>query len=110
MLHKNLFPQVAVHLEALEYVQGFLKEIDETDYVHALSIAVRAYGMTKVGTTVDKSFSVSLQISEIFEIRWCQSSQIISLLSAGSDVHVLHIHIVSLIERLAAQSIKVYRE
>jgi probable addiction module antidote protein len=43
---------IAEHLGTLEDIQEFLKEVDDTgdeaDYVHALSIAARAYGMTKV--------------------------------------------------------------
>ncbi len=43
---------IAEHLETLEDIQLFLKEANETgdeaDYVHALNIAARAYGMTKV--------------------------------------------------------------
>ena len=40
------------HLETLEDIQEFLKEVDETgnenDFIHALNVAARAYGMTKV--------------------------------------------------------------
>jgi probable addiction module antidote protein len=43
---------IAEHLETLEDIQEFLREVDETgdesDFIHALSVAARAYGMTKV--------------------------------------------------------------
>lgn len=43
---------IAKHLETLEDIQEFLKEVDETgnenDFIHALNVAARAYGMTKV--------------------------------------------------------------
>jgi len=43
---------IAEHLETLEDIQEFLREVDETgdenDFIHALSIAAKAYGMTKV--------------------------------------------------------------
>ncbi len=43
---------ITEHLETIEDIQAFLREVDDTgdesDYVHALNIAARAYGMTKV--------------------------------------------------------------
>ena len=49
---KTISFDIAEHLETLEDIQGFLREIDatgdENDFIHALSIAARAYGMTKV--------------------------------------------------------------
>lgn len=43
---------IAEHLETKEDIKAFLKEVDttgdESDFIHALSIAARAYGMTKV--------------------------------------------------------------
>lgn len=49
---KTISFDIAEHLETLEDIQEFLREInktgDENDFIHALSIAARAYGMTKV--------------------------------------------------------------
>tara|TARA_Y100001933_G_C18498845_1_gene355715 strand:+ start:159 stop:443 length:285 start_codon:yes stop_codon:yes gene_type:complete len=49
---KNTPFDIAEHLETKEDIQVFLKEVDttgdESDFIHALSIAARAYGMTKV--------------------------------------------------------------
>ena len=43
---------IAEHLETLEDIQEFLREVDDTgnenDFIHALGIAAKAYGMTKV--------------------------------------------------------------